>query len=96
LELTDFSAVNTGVSAPEAAALNVFPSPASGVLTIETETGALIQRVDVRDTLGRQVRSVETAPTGMITLDLAGLTPGVYTLSVATDRGVLVKKVVLE
>jgi hypothetical protein len=50
----------------------------------------------VRDTLGRQVRSVETAPAGMITLDLAGLTPGVYTLSVATDRGMLVRKVVLE
>jgi hypothetical protein len=96
VELTDFSAVNTAVSAPEAAGLNVFPSPASGMLTIETETGALIQRVDVRDTLGRQVKSEETAPAEMITLDLSGLTPGVYTLSVATDRGILVKKVVLE
>lgn len=96
VELTDFSAVNTGVSVPEAAALNVFPSPASGVLTIETETGALIQRVDVSDVLGRQVKSMETEVAEMVTLDLGGLTPGVYTLSVATDRGVLVKKVVLE
>jgi hypothetical protein len=96
LELTDFSVVNTDAKTPETAGLNVFPSPASGVLTVETETGALIQRVDVRDTLGRLVKSMETAPAEMITVDLAGLSPGLYTLSVMTDRGVLVKAVVLE
>jgi hypothetical protein len=32
----------------------------------------------------------------MATLNLEGLAPGIYTLSVATDRGILVKKIVLE
>ena len=96
MELTDFSEVSTAVRTPETAGLNVFPSPVTGVLTIETETGALIHRVDVRDTLGRQVKSIESVPAEMVTLNLEGLAPGVYTLYVATDRGMLVKKVVSE
>jgi hypothetical protein len=95
MELTDFSEVSTDVETAEGDKLNIYPSPSDGNLTIETGTGAEIQRVDIRDTLGRQVRSI-AASGEMATLSLGELPKGVYTIYVTTDSGIYGRKIVLE
>ena len=75
-------------------AITLFPNPTSSRLTISSpELG--IQRVDILDVSG-QTESVHYDNVREIQYDLQGYVPGLYFFSVHTEKGQVVKKVVVE
>jgi hypothetical protein len=62
----------------------VFPNPASHRVTVASST-ALPADLTLRNALGRTVRTVKTEGTSEFTLDLQGLSPGVYFVEIASQ-----------
>ena len=77
--------------------LLVYPNPTpDGRLTLElTGPQAKASQLDVLNALGQAVQRRALAP-GTATLSLAPLAPGVYTLRVLTEQGILTQRVVRE
>jgi hypothetical protein len=77
--------------------LLVYPNPTpDGHLTLElTGPQAKASQLEVLNALGQAVQRRTLAP-GTVQLSLAGLAPGVYTLRVHTEQGVLTQRVVRE
>ncbi|MBL7829050.1 MAG: DUF4968 domain-containing protein [Saprospiraceae bacterium] len=95
VELSNFSVS----AAPEIAVqvqINVFPSPSRGQFTVEVEDGETIKEVQVTDATGKLVLRRMAEATSMETIDLSAWPGGVYWLTVATEQGIVVRKVVLE
>jgi hypothetical protein len=71
--------------------VTAWPNPASDLLTIDVETGEMLQaEVRLTDMTGRVVRSLAGSSlaygANRLVLDVAGLATGSYTLSVVGDR----------
>jgi hypothetical protein len=85
------TSVDVSLAAP---ALNVYPSPTSGAVTVSLNTGT-VSNVLVYNALGQVVmQKANTA--GSVTLSTESLTPGVYTVKASYKGGVLVKSFVRE
>ena len=61
----------------------VFPNPASQWVTVAGST-VLPADLTLRNALGQAVRTIKTGGASDITLDLQGLSPGVYFLDIAS------------
>lgn len=73
--------------------LSVYPNPVNDIFTISNDANALINVVEITDLNGRIVSSHElNATEGQIST--ADLATGVYMLSISTDQGKAVKKIV--
>ncbi|MCC3159807.1 FG-GAP-like repeat-containing protein [Hymenobacter sp. 15J16-1T3B] len=77
----------------------VYPNPARSAVTVELPAALRPQAhtLTLRNALGQQVRTAEL-PAGPATrsLPLTGLSAGVYTLSLTTPQGVVVRRLVVE
>ena len=75
-------------------AITIFPNPTSSRLTISSpELG--IQRIDILDVQG-QTQSLHYDYVRELQYDLQSYVPGLYFFSVHTEKGQVVKKVVVE
>ena len=72
------------------AKVRVYPNPASALVTVSSDE-ALLEQVELTDMSGRVVRTFFSEQSESIQLNIEGLDSGVYTLSVRTDRGTVVK-----
>lgn len=73
-------------------AISVYPNPSTGTLTIETAQGNA-QTAIIYDAVGRALREISlTAP--KTTVDLSGLSDGIYTLSMKNSRASSIKFVI--
>ncbi len=90
--------VITGVSAPDAFELKLYPSPTSGEVTIELIGSTATQSgISITDLNGRNVMNLEPVWTeGQTTLDISSLASGLYYLSVQLDGKQLTVEVVKE
>ena len=70
----------------------VYPNPATGSCTV-TCTG--MRKVSVVNSIGQTVRTVATAGSSCLTLDLQGLAPGIYILHIATDNSSVSRKLLI-
>ncbi|MBE0640174.1 MAG: T9SS type A sorting domain-containing protein [Bacteroidales bacterium] len=73
--------------------LLIIPNPASDWITISTEEGIVIRQVTLTNRLGQEVC---TGLPETNRLDVSGLSPGMYVLSVLTNRGEVKQKVIIE
>jgi subtilisin family serine protease len=69
--------------------LAVYPNPSNGALhlNLENTTTVNIQQVDVYDIYGRELRKVENIGVHRTTVDLSGLSNGIYFIRVSMDNG---------
>ncbi|MBE0640173.1 MAG: T9SS type A sorting domain-containing protein [Bacteroidales bacterium] len=74
-------------------AVTLYPNPASDWITISTEDGIVIRQVTLTNRLGQEVC---TGLPETNRLDVSGLSPGLYILSVLTNRGEVKQKVIIE
>lgn len=83
-------------SEPSTLRLRVFPQPARGPMQVHIEGTVGAVRLDLFDTLGRHVLSLNraTLPASPLFVDTAALSAGVYVLRVETDAGQQVTSVV--
>jgi len=72
--------------------VDIYPNPASEILTIETLQKAII---DILNMEGECIKTTIIADRKAI-IDLDGLSNGVYIIKATTDRGVVVKKFIKE
>jgi len=85
----------SGVDDPERSALvSLAPNPVTDVVTVSVE-GAMPRQVVLFDLFGRKLLEQE-ALTPTFELRLGGLPAGIYLLQLWTDKGFVVKKVVVE
>lgn len=81
----------TGVANLAVSAIGVYPNPTHGQLTL---TGAALESIIVYDMRGSVVYNRNVNFTQRETLDLGTLTPGVYTLSVKSAKGVHTERLI--
>jgi hypothetical protein len=68
----------------------LFPNPATAILNIETSLK--IEKINVYDTSGKIVKTLQNARK---TIDVSRLQKGVYHLEIFTDKGKVLKKIVV-
>ena len=74
------------------ASVKVYPNPSTGTMTIETAQGSA-QSATIYDAVGRALRDINiTSP--KTTIDLNGLSDGIYTLSLKNGRSSSIKFVI--
>ena len=71
---------------------NIYPNPASDILTIATE--ANVEEIAIYDIYGRAVRQQVNETTGQQVVDVADLETGVYFVNIKTENGNIVKRFV--
>ena len=69
---------------------NIYPNPASDILTIATE--ANVEEIAIYDIYGRAVRQQVNETTGQQVVDVADLENGIYFINIKTDKGNIVKR----
>jgi hypothetical protein len=67
----------------------IYPNPSNGTLHLNLENTAMvkIQQIDVYDIYGKQLRKVENIGIQRTTIDLSGLSSGIYFIRVFMDNG---------
>jgi len=73
--------------------VSIYPNPTSNLLAIQNQNGLDIESVVLYDTLGRKVMENNEATES---LDVSNLTAGVYFIHIATDSGMVTKKIIKE
>ncbi|KUG07502.1 T9SS type A sorting domain-containing protein [Solirubrum puertoriconensis] len=92
---------STRVSAATDAAVKTYPNPsASGIFQLSLgEPNLRVSRLHIADALGREVYAASLQPTGATTqevlIDLSQHKAGLYNLQVETNKGTLVRKLVI-
>jgi parallel beta-helix repeat protein len=82
----------TDISGLSGAGVRVYPNPFNQQIQIELPDHIQIQRIYLMDVLGRV--SAFPANKGRTTLEVGGLSPGIYILQLQTDKGVISKRMV--
>lgn len=78
----------TSVSEIEEGRLSVYPNPANHMLSIEAEE---MEQVIIRNTLGQVVLNRPCADRGIV-VNTSAFSPGIYTVSVKTPKGLLTNR----
>lgn len=73
---------------------NVFPNPASDIVTITNNENIDVEQVEVYDINGRNVKSQDFNNKNEIQLNISDLASGSYMLHVKTNQGIALKKMV--
>ncbi|MBR6132515.1 MAG: T9SS type A sorting domain-containing protein, partial [Bacteroidales bacterium] len=71
--------------------ISIYPNPTTSILYIESD--AQIGQIHLYNTFGQKIKSIRVDGTKR-SLDLSDLATGAYYLSVETDKGIVVKKVI--
>ena len=75
----------------------IFPNPAAnGFVTIQAQNNEKLSSVEVFNTLGKSVRSISVKNNSKVSLDVQGLTQGLYFVKATTDGGVATQKLVIK
>ncbi|MBQ6725560.1 MAG: choice-of-anchor J domain-containing protein [Bacteroidales bacterium] len=77
-----------GLETADGSDINVYPNPTTGVITV---AAANIIRIEVIDAMGRVAMTQNGSAN---TMNISALAEGVYTLRVATENGVSMKRIV--
>ncbi|MFP9097646.1 T9SS type A sorting domain-containing protein [Flavobacterium sp. RHBU_24] len=76
-------------------AVTLYPNPANSVLTIAA-SGYSIAKVALYDLNGRHVHTINGNANGPLTVDVSGLSAGIYMVKLYSADGVAIKKLVKE
>ena len=74
----------------------VYPNPARDLISIEGSNGANITSYKVADLNGRVVKSKESINATAAQINISDLQSGVYMMTINSDNGSAVKKIIKE
>ena len=75
--------------------LDIAPNPTRSAFVVASHTAAVKAALTLRDVLGRTIRSFNLNPYGRTRLDLRGLAPGVYMVTLQGSGQPLTRKLVI-
>jgi len=78
------------------AALNIYPNPSTGFLTLTVSQGLNINTLEITDLNGRTVMTVPVNGAVQYDINLTNLEAGIYLVNAVTAQGTLVSKIVKE
>ncbi|TRW25710.1 T9SS type A sorting domain-containing protein [Flavobacterium zepuense] len=93
----DFSVTTTGtVSVKDvlASKFSVSPNPATNVININNAENILVNNVSIVDINGRTVNSKSFDGVASAQINISNLAAGVYMMNIASDKGVITKKII--
>lgn len=73
---------------------NVFPNPATDVVTITNTENINVKQIEIYDVNGKNIKSQEYNNENEIQLNISDLASGTYMFHIKTNQGIAVKKVV--
>jgi hypothetical protein len=73
--------------------VNIFPNPAKGTVTISTDEGAVIEKVVLYSSDGKNLMLMDLKSN---VVDVSALSPGIYFLEIEIDKKKVVKKLVVQ
>lgn len=82
-----------GVEETLALKINLHPNPANTILYISNSSAYTINSIQVYDVMGKRIIQVDN---NISQLDISNLKSGVYFVTIFTDKGSLVKKIIKE
>jgi hypothetical protein len=86
---------NVSVNEISQVSSSIYPNPTAGTLSLKTDASVRMFSAELFDLSGRVVLSRELHGLNSETMDLSGLTNGIYQLQIHTSEGVSMQKVVL-
>lgn len=69
--------------------LRIFPNPASEFLVVDYPQ---MHKISISNLIGQQVMSMEFLPSSQKTLELSSIDPGIYFVTIDTEKGTLSRK----
>lgn len=78
----------------EKASFTVSPNPAKNIVYISSTENTSMTGIEVFDINGRMVKSFKVDNLSNTDVNIADLATGVYTMKIASDRGIMTKKVI--
>lgn len=77
---------------------SLYPNPSNGIINLEFENDVRVENIVIFNLHGKTVKEIASANNthGKITIDLSKLPAGFYLLSVITDDGIVVEKILIE
>ena len=75
---------------------NLYPNPATNIVTLPTNEEVFINQIEIYDTAGKLITTENYTNKAEIQLNVAHLANGTYMLHLTTDKGKAVKKLVKE
>jgi len=97
IKITALNAVPPHILSAEsflATKFNMYPNPATNLVTITNNEEAFINQIEIYDTAGKLLTTKNYNNKTEIQLNIAPLASGTYMLHLATDKGKAVKKLV--
>ena len=91
-EVLDSCEASAGVKLFSGKEIKIFPNPSETVLYIEIPDKTLIQTLVLRNSIGQTIREFHNPGE---TINLAGVSPGIYLIEIRTDLGSLTRKLVI-
>ncbi len=90
------SAVRSQLSVNHTTATNfvLYPNPVTDVVTISNKENITMEQISVFDTNGRLVYGQKCNKESEVSINLAGLTTGLYIVHITTNEGTIVKKLI--
>lgn len=73
---------------------SVYPNPANDIVKISNSASASIDAVSISDLNGRTVKSVKLNGESRAQVNISDLSAGIYMMSISSDQGTAVKKIV--
>lgn len=77
-----------------ASKFNVFPNPATNIVTITNNENISIQQLELFDINGRNVKSIKLNNEDLVQLNIEDIANGTYLLHIKTKDGTAVKKII--
>lgn len=76
--------------------LEIFPNPSSSIISIETATDNLIEKIEVFESTGKLVKTFESINNSFFTLNKNDFASGIFMVKIVSDKGISTQKVVFE
>ncbi|MFN8152652.1 MAG: T9SS type A sorting domain-containing protein [Bacteroidia bacterium] len=88
--------LTTGINEPvvSASTISIVPNPAADRAVISSSNDQLLRAVVLMDVTGKEVKRYESVDAKSFTLEREGLDAGIYLLSIKTDQGTAVSRLI--
>lgn len=95
LIIDDFSVtdVTAGMKDNELVGLEISPNPSNDFVVISTQS-AIITNATIADMNGRIVRNYKVSNLNSTSISISDLSPGIYLLTISSDKGIATKKII--
>lgn len=88
------TATIAGINDNLSSLLSVYPNPATNVINISNKNQLLVNGITLADVNGRTVKQLNAGDVAETQINVSDLAPGIYIMTISSDKGSMTKKIV--